>query len=115
MSVNYAAMANTMKIEDITSDEHNQTILRMLKNNREDFDTLKIKCINDDKDSYAFCWEEDTGWLGYYIGNSTKLRELHFYSNKAFNPNNESFYEEMRAATILFKNSIFVGKIRIVY
>ena len=29
----YAAKADTMKIEDITSDEHNQTILQRLKDN----------------------------------------------------------------------------------
>ena len=39
---NYAALAGTMKIEDITSDKHNQTILQRLKDNDTSLDKLLI-------------------------------------------------------------------------
>jgi len=39
---NYAALANTIQIEDITYDEQNQTILQKLKDNDERFDNLYV-------------------------------------------------------------------------
>ena len=92
MSVNYAALANTIKIEDITSNELNREILYKLKNNDESFDKLYI--IGDDSgdgDDYIPDDGEDLGWLGYFIGQNTKLQELNFY----ITIDNESFYKEM--------------------
>ena len=74
-----AALADTIKIEDITSNELNREILHKLKNNDESFDKLYI--IADDSgdgDDYIPDDGEDLGWLGYFIGQNTKLQELSF-------------------------------------
>ena len=77
---NYAALA----------DERNQEILRRIKDNDPSFDRLWIcsmnygvfhPSFNGDKDrSYIITGDdiEQLGWLGYYIGQNTSLRELYF-------------------------------------
>jgi Ran GTPase-activating protein (RanGAP) involved in mRNA processing and transport len=77
MTDKYATLASTIKIEDITSKKQNQYILQLRKLNM-DYDY-----IPDDG--------EDLGWLGYYIGQNTKLQDLKFYTAI----DNESFYKEM--------------------
>ena len=86
---NYAALASTIKIEDITSDEHNQTILQRLKDNDTSLDKLlicedvgmifgegtTIDYYSPDFDNVI----EELGWLGYYIGQNTTLQKLYFY------------------------------------
>jgi len=92
MSTDYAALADTIKIEDITSKEQNREILHGLKNNDESFGRLYIiDGDSDDGDDYSPDDGEDLGWLGYYIGQNTKLQELNFY----ITIDNESFYKEM--------------------
>ena len=91
---NYAALASTIKIEDITSDEHNQTILQRLKDNDTSLDKLLI-CEDVGMifgegttiDYYApdFDNVEELGWLGYYIGQNTNLNKLYFYENRHTN------------------------------
>jgi len=92
---NYAALANTIQIEDITYDEQNQTILQKLKDNDERFDNLYVMDNNGSTgyldDDYIPDDGEDMGWLGYFIGNNKKLQEIHFYKPI----NNESFYKEL--------------------
>jgi len=82
MAKNYAALADTIKIEDITSNELNREILHKLKNNDETFDKMNICCQleNMDANSYDYLVEkgEDIGWLGYYIGQNTKLSKVTF-------------------------------------
>ena len=87
---NYAALAGTMKIEDITSDKHNQTILQRLKDNDTSLDKLLI-CEDIEifgegttSDYYVpdFDNVEELGWLGYYIGQNSNLQKLHFYDNQ---------------------------------
>ena len=78
---NYDALSSTIKFEDITSSKSNQDILRRLKEN--DIDTLFICNENttteDDRDYIPFNDEKnDMGWLGYFIGNSTSLKEFYF-------------------------------------
>jgi len=91
MSTDYA-LADTIKIEDITSKEQNREILHGLKNNDESFGRLYIiDGDSDDGDDYSPDDGEDLGWLGYYIGQNTKLQELNFY----ITIDNESFYKEM--------------------
>ena len=99
MSVDYAALANTIKIEDITSNELNREILHKLKNNDESFD--KLYFIGEDTgegDDYIPDEGEDMGWLGYFISNNTNLLELSFY----ITIDNESFYKEMSHKGQLF-------------
>jgi len=89
----YAALANTIKIEDVTSDEHNQIILQRLKDNDTSLDKLWIynnECndIGDNSsDYYVPDHVEELGWLGYYIGQNTNLQELYFYENHAIHTN----------------------------
>jgi len=87
----YAALADTIKIEDITSNNQNQSILHKLKDNDESFDSLHIVDDEaDDDDEYYPIDGEDIGWLGYYIGQNTKLKCLYFYETI----DDESFYKE---------------------
>ena len=92
MSTDYAALADTIKIEDISTDA-NQHILQCLKNNDEHVDKLYINKDNIDNHDKMYIPKdgEDIGWLGYYIGNNTKLQELHF----SVTIKDESFYKEM--------------------
>ena len=79
----YDALACSIKVEDITSDELNQNILRRLKDNDPELDKLFI--CGEDKicDELDFCPTngKELGWLGYYIGKSTNLQQLHIISS----------------------------------
>jgi len=82
----YTALANTIKIEDITSNKRNQSILHKLKNNDESFKELYIKDEYHPGDHhYTHEKGKDIGWLGYYIGRNTNLKTLHFHT--ACSPN----------------------------
>ena len=94
MIKNYAALANTVKIEDITSNQLNREILYKLKNNDESFNELWI-CIGgkgfgtDDYDDHHQHYvpsgiEDELGWLGYFIGNNTMLQTLHFCESQNY-------------------------------
>jgi len=94
MSTDYAALANTINIDDITSDDTNRDVLRSLKNNDPEFEQF---CITDergeeDEDAYHPIDGEDMGWLGYYVGNSIYLREITFFQTI---DTESSFYKEM--------------------
>jgi Ran GTPase-activating protein (RanGAP) involved in mRNA processing and transport len=104
MTKNYAALADTIKIEDITSEEQHQTILNKLKNNDESFDELFIIDRYQDDNDYVPNDGEDKGWLGYFIGQNTKLQGLYFYKTI----DNESFYKEMSCNTSI-QNVHFYG------
>ena len=94
MSVDYAALANKTKIEDITANTTNQYILQRLKDDDKGFDKLYIlhtSIDNQDYDDYIPDKDEDLGWLGYYISNNTHLQVLNFYITIT----DESFYKEM--------------------
>jgi len=100
----YDTLAETINIEDIVSDEVNRDILRKLKNNDPNFDELQIVYERTDvPDDNGGCGgiqfeleydysnilanlaagerpkQKDLGWLGYFIGRNTKLREIAFY------------------------------------
>ena len=73
----YAALADTIKIKDITSCERKQSILQRLKDNDPSFDALWI-CNEDqiqDNSDYDFDNAEELAWLGYYLGQSTNIDE----------------------------------------
>jgi len=75
----YAALADTIKIEDITSCEQKQNILKQIKENDEDFTQIWI-CNPDnvvDERDYDFDSAEELAWLGYYLGLNTSLEELY--------------------------------------
>ena len=77
---NYDALSSAIKIEDITSSKSNQDILRRLKDN--DIKFLWIyngeTTDRDDCDYIHDNNEDDMGWLGYFLGNSTSLEEIIF-------------------------------------
>ena len=80
---NYDALANTINIEDITSNKTNRNILRLLKDNDPSFDMLRV-CNTASgfllSRSYIPEDGEDVGWLGYFIGRNTSLRWIDFDS-----------------------------------
>ena len=101
----YDAAARNIKIEDITSDDTNRSILRKLKENDTEFDKLYMRGIHSDyrdwrsphdNNVYSPEGDDDSGWLGYYIGKNKQLRELQLVANpfQGFSNNDiESFYK----------------------
>ena len=86
----YDAASSTIKIEDITSDSINQEILRSLKENDPDFVKLYVRDTptnnylrkNRPFNEYRPGRAQEVGWLGYFIGKNTLLRELRLCSVK---------------------------------
>jgi len=82
----YDALASTMNIEDISSNEHNQEILRRLKENDPSFFQLWICNENQIHNQIGYVFDfcpnngEELGWLGYYIGKNTTLKHLYISS-----------------------------------
>jgi len=94
----YAALADTIKIEEITKDSINRDILHKLEQNEQHSISLvageRPDCNDEDEwyDHYYIPKDgDDIGWLGYYIGQNTKLREINFLTII----DNESFYNEI--------------------
>ena len=75
--------ADTMKIEDIVSDENNRAILRKLRGNDTEFTKLRLSIgdvwdVKRKENEYRpEGTAHDVGWLGYYIGKNACLNELH--------------------------------------
>jgi hypothetical protein len=78
----YDALASTIQFKNITSDKAKQTILRRLKDNDPDFDSLWICNQNQIHDGFDFCPTngEELGWLGYFIGKNTTVETLYIMS-----------------------------------
>ena len=74
-NIDYDALVSTTKIEEITSNEYHQLILRQIKYNDPDCTYL---CLSQDGDEYEYLPDnlQDLGWLGYFIGKSTTLQSL---------------------------------------
>ena len=87
---NYDMRSRTTKIEDISTDETNREILRWLKENNPDFDELVVCSTRDEDNLFGdseYCPKSanDMGWLGYFIGQNTTLRELELRSFEDIN------------------------------
>ena len=79
----HAALADTIKIEDITSCTRKQSILQRLKDNDESFDKLWI-CYRDqieDHRDYSPDSDKELAWLGYFLGQNTNIKELYIPSD----------------------------------
>ena len=79
----YAALADTIKIKDITSNRRKQSILQRLKDNDESFDKLWICSkdqVHDDFD-YDFDNAKELAWLGYYLGRNSMVKKLFISSD----------------------------------
>ena len=70
-----------IKINDITSNQTNQEIIHRLKKDDPKLKKLTV-CAEGARDGYCYYPEgaRDLGWLGYYIGRNTILKELHLRS-----------------------------------
>ena len=79
----YDTLASSMKIENITSCEYNQNILKQLKENDDELKFITI-CRDDDVfDESDYRPHDDDGagwggWLGYYLGQNESLQDLVF-------------------------------------
>jgi hypothetical protein len=74
----YAALANTIKIEDITSCERKQSILQQIKDNDRSFTQLWI-CTDDQIEDYRDYSPDsavELAWLGYFLGCNSTVKEL---------------------------------------
>ena len=88
----YEALVKDVKLEDITSDEHNADILASLRNN--DPELTYISIVTDHEDEYDFVVREGDhlGWLGYFVGRSKQLESL-FIENYPENINLDAFFK----------------------
>ena len=78
----YEAHAKDVKIEDITSDEYNTVLLAGLRDNNDpDFTYISITTSNTGQ-AYEFEVREGDhlGWLGYFVGRSKQLKNIHIES-----------------------------------
>ena len=81
----YAALADTIKIEDITSCERKQSILHQIRVDDPRFDKLWI-CTDEqvcDGRDYVPSTSTELSWLGYFLGSNSIVKEL-YISNDLF-------------------------------
>ena len=92
----YDAQADGINVDDIATDDTNRIVLRRIKSNEIRIDDdgceiskdLYIQNEHDDDDGedcvdYVPESAYDMGWLGYFIGNSDRIEDLHL---SAFTP-----------------------------
>ena len=74
----YEERAGDVNLQSITSSEHNALILEKLRNNDDEFKMMGIIGGDHWFDGHDFFVQEgdDVGWLGYFIGKSTRLESL---------------------------------------
>jgi len=90
----YAALANTIKVKDITSCERKQDILQWLKDNDPSFDKLWICTENQIEDfrDYSPDSAKELAWLGYYLGQCISVKDLYIRSDLFNNSGKEVFF-----------------------
>jgi len=89
----YAALADTIKIEDITSCERKRSILKRLKDDDEGFTQLWICSkdqVHDDLD-YVPNTPAELAWLGYYLGRNSTVKKLYISSDLTNNSGKDVF------------------------
>ena len=75
----YAALANTIKIEDITTCERKQSTLYKIKDNDPSLCQLWIcneNQVHDGRD-YSPDTSTELAWLGYFLGSNSNVKHLH--------------------------------------
>ena len=93
----YDEQADTIRIEDITTDINNRIVLRRLKNNKygkegEANHYLWIQNRHDQEDGFETSTDYvpggsfDMGWLGYFVGKSNVLRHLSIRNGSSLEP-----------------------------
>ena len=80
----YNDQADSINVDDISSDRNNRIVLRRLqRNNANDYNNKSLWIQNnghddDGEDCSDYCPEGayDMGWVGYFVGKNEHLREL---------------------------------------
>ena len=73
----YDARAKDVKLEDITSSQHNADILAMLRDNDPDIRCISIADMLEDFGADFVVREgNNLGWLGYFVGRNKQLEGL---------------------------------------
>ena len=80
----YKSQADTVKIEDITSDEGNATILRRLKENDPELTSFCLQHYRDRAFNFVPSTVLEAGWLGYFVGVNTQLESMSFSQSDAY-------------------------------
>ena len=67
-----------VKLADITSDNENAEILRKLRDNDSDLTSVALANFGvvDEYKDFIVSDDDDLGWLGYFIGRNSQLKEL---------------------------------------
>ena len=81
----YDAQADSIRIEDIASNDNNRIVLSRTKRNNEDDhynQDLYIQSLHDDDGEACIDYvpegANDMGWLGYFVSKNNHLKELYF-------------------------------------
>jgi len=93
----YDEQADTIRMEDITTDINNRIVLRRLRNNKygeygDENEYLWIQNHHDEADGFETCTDYvpggpfDMGWLGYFVGKSNVLRNLSIVNGSFLTP-----------------------------
>ena len=82
MDINtYDAQADTIDVDDITTNSNNRIVLRRIKRNDandEDNECLSIQNVHYSVGGdYVPEGADDMGWLGYFVGKNEHLKRLH--------------------------------------
>ena len=75
----YEARAEDVKLEDITSTQHNADILERLHDNDPDFTYISISNEMYDESDFVICEGDNLGWLGYFVGRNKQVEGLYIY------------------------------------
>ena len=76
----YETLAQDIKLEDITSCEHNANILRMIRDGDPNWTNslyIMSEDDNEDMDDFLVAEGDDLGWLGYFVGKSEVMEKLY--------------------------------------
>ena len=81
----YDVRAQDVKLEDVTSSEHNAKILRMLRDDdlasteEEEGALYIVDCTKDYGNTFFVKEGDDWGWLGYFIGRNKQISNVHLF------------------------------------
>lgn len=112
--MNYNAQVGHVKIEDITLDEDNQIILHRLINNDPSLTDMSLSNdpSPDSQPTYVTDSNTELGWLGYFLGKHSHLRELDWTINDHFQPLCSGLCHNRSIKTLwLHGNDLYGGEI----
>ena len=80
MDITYDAQADTIDVDDITTNSNNRIVLRLIKRNIEASKSNSLWIQNRHGNiGNIYCPEGayDMGWLGYFVSKNDYLKDLH--------------------------------------